>query len=152
MGNNYKNILLALELTDIDKKPIEQAINLAHLSGANLHLIHAVDHLSAYSSIYDVSFGIKIEKSLYEHNEKLLNKLSVSIKEKIREEHLNFSLISSVIRYGMPKTIVLEYASECEADLIVVGSHGKHGVGILIGSTSNAVLQGAHCNVLTVKN
>jgi universal stress protein A len=37
------------------------------------------------------------------------------------------------------------------ADLIVIGSHGRHGMGLLLGSTANAVLHGSPCNVLAVR-
>ena len=37
------------------------------------------------------------------------------------------------------------------ADLIVVGSHGRHGLALLLGSTANGVLHGATCDVLAVR-
>ncbi|MGB1202845.1 MAG: universal stress protein [Alloalcanivorax venustensis] len=37
------------------------------------------------------------------------------------------------------------------ADLIVLGSHGKHGIRLLLGSTANAVLHRATCDVLAVR-
>jgi len=36
-------------------------------------------------------------------------------------------------------------------DLVIVGSHGRHGVRLLLGSTANAVLHGAECDVLAVR-
>ena len=36
-------------------------------------------------------------------------------------------------------------------DLIVVGSHGRHGLALLLGSTANGVLHGANCDVLAVR-
>jgi universal stress protein A len=42
-------------------------------------------------------------------------------------------------------------ADENQADLIVVGSHGRHGIKMLLGSTANAVLHHAHCDVLAVR-
>ena len=46
---------------------------------------------------------------------------------------------------------ILETARELGADLIVVGSHGRHGLALLLGSTANAVLHGAPCDVLAVR-
>ncbi len=37
------------------------------------------------------------------------------------------------------------------ADLIICGSHGRHGLSLLLGSTANAILHGAKCDVLTVR-
>ena len=40
---------------------------------------------------------------------------------------------------------------ELETDLIVVGSHGRYGLALLMGSTANGVLHGATCDVLAVR-
>ena len=42
-------------------------------------------------------------------------------------------------------------AEELGTDLIVVGSHGRHGLALLMGSTANGVLHGANCDVLAVR-
>ena len=42
-------------------------------------------------------------------------------------------------------------AQSKKVDLIVVGSHGRHGLGLLLGATANGVLHGANCDVLTVR-
>jgi universal stress protein A len=55
------------------------------------------------------------------------------------------------VRLGSPAVEIRTLAEELEADLIVIGTHGKHGLGLLLGSTANAVLHGVHCDVLAVK-
>jgi universal stress protein A len=55
------------------------------------------------------------------------------------------------VSIGAPATQVVETAGSLGADLIVVGSHGKHGLGLLLGSTANGVLHQAACDVLTVR-
>ena len=42
-------------------------------------------------------------------------------------------------------------AKDIGADLIVVGSHGRYGLALLMGSTANGVLHGATCDVLAVR-
>src|SRR3990167_9302139 len=42
-------------------------------------------------------------------------------------------------------------AEEQGCDLIIVGSHGRHGLALLLGSTANDVLHGAPCDVLAVR-
>jgi universal stress protein A len=42
-------------------------------------------------------------------------------------------------------------AKDQDIDLIVVGSHGRHGLALIFGSTSNSVLHGATCDVLAVR-
>ena len=41
--------------------------------------------------------------------------------------------------------------SDIAADLIVIGSHGRHGLALLLGSTANGVLHGAPCDVLAIR-
>ena len=52
---------------------------------------------------------------------------------------------------GMPDTEIHRFAAEHDVDLIVVGSHGRHGFALLLGSTSTGVLHGAQCDVLAVR-
>jgi universal stress protein E len=53
---------------------------------------------------------------------------------------------------GRPDTAIIETAEAQEADLIVVGSHGRSGLErVLVGSVSERVIGGANCAVLAVK-
>ena len=49
------------------------------------------------------------------------------------------------------KKVILAEAQAINADLIIVGSHGRHGVSLILGSTANAILHGAQCDVLAVR-
>jgi universal stress protein A len=52
---------------------------------------------------------------------------------------------------GQPAQEIRKQAEDSNADLIVIGSHGRHGLGLLLGSTANGVLHGAPCNVFVVR-
>jgi nucleotide-binding universal stress UspA family protein len=53
---------------------------------------------------------------------------------------------------GNAKEIVLEEARKWEADLVVVGSHGRRGIKrFLLGSVSEAIAMNAHCSVVVVR-
>ncbi|MDE0009371.1 MAG: universal stress protein [Gammaproteobacteria bacterium] len=52
---------------------------------------------------------------------------------------------------GNPVTEIHALATDIGADLVVVGTHGKHGLQLLAGSTANAILHGATCDVLAVR-
>jgi universal stress protein A len=52
---------------------------------------------------------------------------------------------------GSPKLEIVRVAEENNVDLIIVGSHGKHGIALLLGSTANGVLHHAKCDVLAVR-
>ena len=53
--------------------------------------------------------------------------------------------------FGRPDSEIQRSAEEMNADLIVVGSHGRHGLALLMGSTANGVLHRATCDVLAVR-
>jgi universal stress protein A len=53
--------------------------------------------------------------------------------------------------FGRPESEIQRTADEFGADVIVVGSHGRHGLALLLGSTANGVLHGATCDVLAVR-
>ncbi len=55
------------------------------------------------------------------------------------------------VEIGRPATEIHSKANEIEADLIVMGTHGRHGVQLMLGSTANAVLHGVSCDVLAVR-
>jgi universal stress protein A len=56
------------------------------------------------------------------------------------------------VRYGRPAAETVAYADQLGADLIVVGSHGRHGLPrVMLGSTANGILHGAKCDVLTIR-
>ena len=55
------------------------------------------------------------------------------------------------LMFGRPETEIDSLANQILADLIVVGSHGRHGIALLLGSTANGVLRGAPCDVLAVR-
>ena len=61
-----------------------------------------------------------------------------------------FSISTEILR-GPPDQIIIEKAREWNADLIVVGSHGRGFWGRLLGSVSNGVLHHAPCSVLVVR-
>jgi len=52
---------------------------------------------------------------------------------------------------GSTKREILNIAEDEAIDLIVIGSHGREGLQLLLGSTANAVLHGAPCDVLAVR-
>ena len=55
------------------------------------------------------------------------------------------------VEFGKPRYDVVRLADEHKVDLIVVGSHGRHGIQLLLGSTANAILHHAKCDVLAIR-
>jgi universal stress protein A len=66
-------------------------------------------------------------------------------------EQLNVVEDNQYVLLGQPAREMHRLAREEAVDLIVVGSHGRHGLALIFGSTSNSVLHGANCDVLAVR-
>ncbi|HSW92902.1 MAG TPA: universal stress protein [Gammaproteobacteria bacterium] len=136
----YKHILLATDLTDDTDFIIAKVRGMRGFTGAQLSLIHVVEPLPGYSYAY---LGIEdIEGQLIEESKTALAKLG---------EQLGVNVKDQFVEIGPTKSRVLEVAQTVGVDLIICGSHGRHGLSLLLGSTANAILHGAKCDVLTVR-
>ena len=136
----YHHILLATDLHDECKKSAERALSIAEQHGAKLTMVHVVEPLPAYAMGY---FGsVNIEKELVDEAEKNMEDLA---------KQLSVAKEDQIIEIGSVKVAILKAAKDVNADLIVVGSHGRHGLESLLGSTASGVLHGAECDVLVVR-
>lgn len=139
----YNHLLVALALEPkSDEFVIAKAEKLRSQFDGDITLVHSVEHLSNYGAAYGISAGIDIEEILLEEAKKSMKEVAA---------RMNISDSRQVVKVGPAKQIILEEADEKNIDLIVVGSHGRHGVRLLLGSTANAVLHGAKCDVLAVR-
>jgi universal stress protein A len=136
----YKHILFATDLTDETEYVIEKVRTLRTYTGATLSMIHVVEPLPGYSYAY---LGIEdIEGQLIQEAKQAMEKLGIT---------LNVGKDDQFVEVGPTKTKILKLAEEKNIDLIICGSHGRHGLSLLLGSTANAILHGAKCDVLTVR-
>lgn len=141
--NNYRTVLLAIDLEPAGQNLLVEKTQLT-LKGSNskLYIIHAVEQISSYGAAYGVAAGAEIEEALLENAQ-------TTMKEIAKRLHLPGDQV--IIKIGPPKAVILEEAEKLGAELIIVGSHGRHGIRLLLGSTANAVLHGAKCDVLAVR-
>jgi len=78
----------------------------------------------------------------------LVTQISTDIKAILQQ---NCS-IDAKVEWGDPKETILNVASDWKASMIVMGSHGRHGLDRLImGSVSMAIMSQAHCSVTVVR-
>jgi universal stress protein A len=136
----YKHILLATDLMETSHKVVEHAKQLAQEMNARITLIHVVEQAPTYAYGY---IGIAdIEEELVDAARENLARLG---------KELNVDEDNQKIGVGAPKILILQAAEELKVDLIILGSHGRHGLSLILGSTANAVINGAHCDVLTIR-
>lgn len=138
----YKCILLAVDLTEESRPIARRAIALAQAFESELHLVHVIEPLSlAYGG--DVPMDLSsVQDQIHEQAKSHLAEFANSINVPTTHQHLIF---------GRPESEIQRAAEAQDADLIVVGSHGRHGLSLLLGSTANGVLHGAKRDILAVR-
>ena len=139
---NYKKILVAIDLSEESAAVVERARAIADGHSAELHLIHVIEPLSfAYGGDIPMDFS-GIQDEIHQQAAAQLKRFGEA--EGIAED-------KQYIVLGRPEVEIHSKAEELGADLIVVGSHGRYGLALLMGSTANGVLHGATCDVLAVR-
>jgi universal stress protein A len=140
---DYRHILFATDLGPECQLVGRRALSLARRYEAELTLIHVVEYMVAEPS-YDLMVPSPTEVE---------NNLVDSARGQIRAvaRDLGIPGANCRVEMGTTKGEIVRVAEETGVDLIVVGSHGRHGIGLLLGSTANAVLHGAPCDTLAVR-
>ena len=138
----YRNIMLAVDLTEESNVIADRALALSKTYDATLHLVHVIEPLSlAYGG--DVPMDLSsVQDQIQEQAKSHMAEFAARLGVPSERQHLIF---------GRPESEIQRMATEVDADLIVVGSHGRHGLALLLGSTANGVLHGATCDVLAVR-
>jgi universal stress protein A len=139
----YSHILLAVDFTPVTDTVARQAIELCQAFKARLSLVHVVEFTQM-----DLSNDLVLPQEL-----ELDQELMKQSKQRLEElaENLGIDKSECFVSQGSTRREILRLAKELNTNLIVIGSHGREGIQRLLGSTANAVLHGAPCDVLAVR-
>ncbi len=142
----YKNILLPTDFSVHSNSAAERALQIAGQYGAKLHVLHVVEDFIYYTEDYD-----PVVADISQINDTLMAQADQNMSKFIDRNSLGKDA-ELEIQWGTPKRSIITWACEKNIDLIVMGSHGLHGIERLLGSVSNSVLHKASCDVLIVKS
>ena len=139
----YRKILVAVDLSAEAKPVLARARELRGFYGADLCLIHVVEPLVTTSD-YELSpdLPLEVERTIEQRAVKYLQALAGD---------MDITDALQTVEIGSVKREILNFAQQQGCDLIVIGTHGRHGVATLLGSTANAVLHGTPCDVMCVR-
>jgi universal stress protein A len=139
----YQHLLAAVDFSSGSEAMMQRTMDLVNRYGARLSVIHVVEYLPvALDAELMLPPLAGVEEQLMDNARKRLEHLTNS---------LGADQASQFVELGSTKLEILRVAEAQGVDLIVVGSHGRHGLARMLGSTASAVLQGAHCDVLAVR-
>lgn len=139
----YKHILVAVDVCDNFNPLLEKATELAKAAQGNakISVIHVVEPVY-YPENYMGGLVVDVHQK----------SIDFAVEE-LSSVKTDFGIADADIHVvtGRHATAIHEFAEESDVDLIMVGSHGKHGLQLLLGSTASAVLHGAKTDVLAVR-
>lgn len=145
----YQRILVPVDGSDTSELGLREAIALAKLTGARLHLIHVVDELSfAMGADAFGAFSSEVITGLREGGQQILAAAQAQVKAAGIE--CDTGLLDSFA--GRVCDQVVNEARTWGADLIVIGTHGRRGAErVLMGSDAERILRLAPVPVLLVR-
>ena len=142
----YKQVLVAVDTTDEAEDVVKAAREIADEKDSAISIITVIRpmtdfYVNLYSTLED-NARIGLESQAVESATAWLSDLA-------KRYGIDQSAVTVII--GTPAVEIRRLAEKLDVELIVLGTHGRHGLGLILGSTANAVLHGAPCDVLAVK-
>ncbi len=141
---SYQHILLAVDYSEHGDTVARKAKALASKYQAKLSIIHVLDNIPMPDTTYGTVIPLD-KDSGYDLLEAEKAGL-MQVGDRLGVDRVNRWLV-----WGAPKEEIVRIAEQGQVDLIVVGSHGRHGLALLLGSTANGVLHYAKCDVMAVR-
>jgi len=143
----YENILLATDFSDHSEAAGKRAVDLAQRFESKLTLFHVVEFYVPEivpPRWMDAIQNEGLDVYLTREGQKSLEEFAVRINADTVKKEVVASTRNAT--HG-----IVNFAKQQKVNLIVLGSHGRHGIDLLLGSTANGVMHRAPCDVLAVR-
>ena len=141
----YGTVLIAIDLQGGAEQVLTRAREVIDKSCRSVHILSAAPDPAYFYTTYP-TFSDSLPAVDWDE---LLQERAAQLDSLAKKA--GFSEAETIAEYGKASNVILAQAQRLEADLIIVGSHGKYGVRLLLGSTANNVLHRATCDVLAVR-
>lgn len=140
--DTYRKLLVAIDLVADSRQVLQAAVDMAEHQAVDITVLHVTQRAA---SIYGQAVNERIHIKDNQQRESLFAQVAELTEQVgLGREHIRIS-------FGQPVTEIINMARKEQSDLIIIGSHGRHGVKLLLGGTANAVLHHAPCDVLAVR-
>lgn len=160
----YDRILAAVDASPLQSIVFEQALETAKLHQAELKCLHCLEiDINPLGASAVPIVGIPVGASVlspsaadFQASQQVWEARLTKVKQWLQEycqiaEHQGVAASFEAIQ-GTPENQVCNFAQKWQADLIIVGRHGRTGLTeFFLGSVSNHVIHHAHCSVLVVQ-
>jgi len=142
MTSPYRKVLVAIDCSDESAEVLSRAAGVQEGTDGELHLIHVIEPLA-------LAYGADVPMDVTDLQSGLVKQARDTALEYAGHYRIPESRIH--VELGSIEKTILDKADDIDADLIVVGSHTRSGLALLLGSTARGLVPGAHCDVLAVK-
>lgn len=136
----YRNLIVAIDIHSTYEPVLARALSMAD-SNTKLSLIY-VTLPQVYFEPYAMNVGHDFMTEIKQKAQQRL--LEIAKANGIAEEN-------AFVVVGNAAEEIHRFVEQNQCDLIVIGTHGRSGLKLLLGSTANSVLHGATCDVLSVR-
>ncbi|HEX5214035.1 MAG TPA: universal stress protein [Vicinamibacterales bacterium] len=143
-----RNILVATDFGEPAEAALRYGEELARKFGATLHVLHVVDDVGAHATVAS-GLPMALDDVQKQMEADAWRSLESLVPEPDRSAY-GTKLV--VLTSTAPAATILSYARDTEIDLVIVGTHGRHGLShFFLGSVAQQVSRSAACPVLTVR-
>jgi nucleotide-binding universal stress UspA family protein len=153
----YQRILVAVDNTELSQQAFQNALALAQAFAGNLHVFNVlsplrVEYQDTTSLAFSGSYYPDTLDDVMQEEWTNIQELGWSLLRELQQQAKQKGIKAEITqRIGQPEQEITDFAKSWQADLIVLGSHGRKGVSeFLFGSVSNYVSHHVPCSVLLV--
>jgi universal stress protein A len=141
----YQHIMVCIDFSEAAPKVLQRARETAQHHQAQLIMVHVVEYIPPLDFTGDATalpHWVIDEKELQENARHHL--------QGIAQEN-DCTDLERIVASGIPHHEIIQVIEERKIDLLVIGSHGRHGLQRLLGSTAHALLNLAPCDILMIR-
>ena len=141
-------IVLAIDGSKFSEAAVQTVIEQARPKDTEIQILHVVEPPSLLVAREMGGYDRALD-AVWEAETKQAEALVTKVADRLRSKGLK---VTTTVEQGDPKSKIIDVASKWQADLIVLGSHGRKGLEhFLLGSVSEAVARHAPCSVEIVR-
>ena len=143
--STIKRILVPTDFSEPADAALDYAVGLSRTLGSALSLVHVFEDFIDATASFEHYMPLPVETR---------DEILASIRRRLAErvERTGAAGVTSDVLIGSTARAIVDAARDRHADLIVMGTHGRHGVAhLLLGSVAERVVRTADCPVLTIR-
>ena len=150
----YNTILLATALQKWERYSAhalaarDVALVMAQSTSKHLHVLSAYEYDHVRPTELPVEIAAKLREEQTQRTDSLMAQKIAAYIAPLKAEGLT---VESILRVGNPRDVIVQVATDLEADLLIIGSHSKRGfLDIALGGTAQQISKYAPCPVVMV--